>query len=149
MLSLNLPEIETKIIVRNGKNVIFDPIRRRYVTLTPEEWVRQCFIGYLMKYKCYPRTLLANEVMIKLNGTVKRCDSILYNRDLTAKMIIEYKAPHIIISQETFNQIARYNMVLKVKYLIVTNGINHYCCEIDYEKMSYRFLEGIPNYSAL
>ena len=95
MLSLNLPVFDTKINVRNGKNVIFDVIRKRYVALTPEEWVRQHFVHFLIAHKGYPTTLFANEVMVKLNGTTKRCDTVLYRRDLSARMIIENTAQHI------------------------------------------------------
>jgi len=149
MLSLNLPIFETKLSVRDGKNVIFDIIRKRYVALTPEEWVRQHFINYLITHKGYPASLMANEVFLKLNNTQKRCDTVLYRRDLTARMIIEYKAPHIEITQAVFNQITRYNMVLKVDYLIVSNGLQHYCCKIDYTNQTYTFLTDIPEYNAL
>ena len=127
MLSLNLPVFDTKINVRNGKNVIFDVIRKRYVALTPEEWVRQHFVHFLIAHKGYPTALLANEVMVKLNGTTKRCDTVLYRRDLST----------------------RYNMVLKVDYLIVSNGMQHYCCRMDYENQSYTFLQDIPDYKSL
>ena len=126
MFALNLPAFDARITQRNGKNVIFDVIRRRYVALTPEEWVRQHFTHFLLKEKGYPQGLLANEVQINLNGTRKRCDTVLYNRDLTARMIVEYKAPTVEITQAVFDQITRYNMVLKVDYLIVSNGLNHY-----------------------
>jgi predicted type IV restriction endonuclease len=149
MLSLNLPAFDTKINVRDGKSEIFDAIRRRYVALTPEEWVRQHFVHFLIAHKGYPQGLLANEVTIKLNNTTKRCDTVLYSRDLSARMIIEYKAPHIEITQAVFDQITRYNMVLKVDYLIVSNGMQHYCCKIDYERNSYSFLHDIPDYKAL
>ncbi len=149
MLLLNLPEYSAKIIERDGKNVIFDPIRKKYVALTPEEWVRQNFVHYLINHKEYPLSLMANEVLIKLNGTSKRCDTVLYNRDLSARMIVEYKAPHIEITQEVFNQITRYNMALKVDYLIVSNGLMHYCCKIDYEAQTVRFLKDIPSYKNL
>ena len=119
MLSLNLPIFDTKIVSRNGKNVIFDVIRKRYVALTPEEWVRQHFVHFLINYKEYPSALMANEVLLNLNGTKKRCDTVLYRRDLTARMIIEYKAPHINITQAVFDQITRYNLVLRVDYLMV------------------------------
>ncbi|MDR0891317.1 MAG: type I restriction enzyme HsdR N-terminal domain-containing protein [Mediterranea sp.] len=149
MLSLNLPAFDTKISVRDGKNVIFDAIRRRYVALTPEEWVRQHFVHYLIAQKGYPQGLLANEVTIKLNGTTKRCDTVLYGRDLSPRMIVEYKAPHIEITQAVFDQISRYNMVLKVDYLIVSNGLQHYCCQMDYERQCYTFLHDIPTYEKL
>ena len=147
MFALNLPAFDVRITQRNGKNVIFDVIRRRYVALTPEEWVRQHFTHFLLKEKGYPQGLLANEVQINLNGTRKRCDTVLYNRDLTARMIVEYKAPTVEITQAVFDQITRYNMVLKVDYLIVSNGLNHYCCRMDYANQTYVFLPGIPHYT--
>jgi len=149
MLSLNLPAFETKITTREGKNVIFDVIRKRYVALTPEEWVRQHFVNYLIVHKGFPSGLLANEVNLNLNSTKKRCDTVLYKRDLSARMIVEYKAPHIEITQQVFDQITRYNMVLKVDYLIVSNGLQHYCCLIDYINQSYSFLKDIPDYNSL
>ena len=124
MLSLNLPAFDAKIAARNGKNVIFDIIRRRYVALTPEEWVRQHFVHFLLAHKGYPQALMANEVQVQLNGTKKRCDTVLYRRDLTARMIVEYKAPEIEITQKVFDQITRYNMVLKVDYLIVSTRVS-------------------------
>lgn len=149
MLSLNLPAFKTKITTRNGKNVIWDPIRRQYVMLTPEEWVRQHFVNFLVNYKQYPAALMANEVNLKLNGTRKRCDTVLYKKDLSACMIIEYKAPYIEITQKVFDQISRYNIVLKVDYLIVSNGLCHYCCKMEYATQSYSFVNDIPNYFSL
>ena len=146
MLSLNLPAFDAKIIVKNGKNVIFDSIRRRYVALTPEEWVRQHFVNFLIAHKGYPREWMANEVPITLNGTRKRCDTVLYKRDLSARMIIEYKAPDVDITQAVFNQIMRYNMVLRVEYLVISNGIQHFCCQMDYVNNRYNFLQDIPDY---
>lgn len=149
MLLLNLPAFDAKITIKEGKRVIFDILRRRYVALTPEEWVRQHFVHYLINEKEYPTTLMANEVQVSLNGTKKRCDTVLYRRDLTARMIIEYKKPEIEITQAVFDQITRYNMALRVDYLIVSNGLQHYCCQMDYEKNSYCFLSEIPSYHAL
>lgn len=149
MTPLNLPSTELKIIEKDGKQVVFDVLRKKYVTLTPEEWVRQNFIHYLLEHKNYPKGLLANEIQLELNGTNKRCDSVLFNRNLKAILIIEYKAPNIKITQKVFDQITRYNMVLKVDYLIVSNGINHYCCKINYEKKTYTFLPDIPSYEEL
>lgn len=149
MLPLNLPSYSAKIQKRNGKNVIFDTLRQKFVALTPEEWVRQHFIHLLTDHKGYPKGLLANEIQLALNGTKKRCDTVLFNKDLSAKMIIEYKAPNIEITQAVFDQITRYNMVLKVEYLIVSNGINHYCCRIDYSTMKYTFLPEIPDFKDL
>ena len=149
MLALNLPAYPHKIIAKEGKNYIFDPLRKKYVALTPEEWVRQHFVNYLVSYKNFPAGLLANEIQITLNGTKKRCDTVLYSRGLIPRMIVEYKAPDVEITQNVFDQITRYNMVLKVDYLIVTNGISHYCCQIDYQTRSYRFLADIPSYAEL
>jgi len=149
MLSLNLPEFDVKITSQGGKPQIFDVVRSRYVALTPEEWVRQHFVHFLIEHKGYPRPLLANEMQIKLNGTSKRCDSVLYRRDLSAQMIMEYKAPTVEITQKVFDQITRYNMVLHVDYLVVSNGLSHYCCRMDYENQTYHFLPDIPDYQAL
>jgi len=149
MLSLNLPIYDTKITVQDGKKAIFDVIRRRYVALTPEEWVRQHFVHFLIAHKGYPKSLMANEIILNLNGMKKRCDTVLYNKDLSAKMILEYKAPHIEINQAVFTQISTYNLVLKVDYLIVSNGLSHYCCKMDYEQQNYTFLADIPDYKAL
>lgn len=149
MLSLNLPPYATKIAVRDGKNTIWDVIRRKYVALTPEEWVRQHFVHFLIEHKGYPASLLANEVALTLNGTSRRCDTVLYDRTLSPRMIIEYKAPHIPITQKVFDQICRYNLVFRVDYLIVSNGLSHYCCRMDYAHQSYEFLTGVPEYGEL
>lgn len=149
MLSLNLPIFSVNVSEKDGKRIIFDPVRRKYVALTPEEWVRQHFVNYLITVKNFPKELLANEVPVKLNGTSKRCDTVVYNRFLAPLVIVEYKAPTIEITRSVFDQIARYNMVLRVKYLIVSNGINHFCCKIDYEAQTYSFLEDIPEYDTL
>ena len=149
MLSLNLPPFDIKIQQRDGKSFIFDPLRKKHIALTPEEWVRQHFVHFLTDFKGYPKGLLANEVQLNLNGTKKRCDTVLYNKDLSARMIVEYKAPHVEITQAVFDQITRYNMVLKVEYLIVSNGLRHYCCRIDYNTMQCTFLPDIPAYTEL
>ncbi len=149
MLSLNLPVCELKISQRDGKNIIFDRIRRRYVALTPEEWVRQHFVHFLIDHKGYPASLMGNEILLHLNGTRKRCDTVLYNRDLSARMIVEYKAPHIEITQAVFDQICRYNSVLRVEYLVVSNGLQHYCCRMDYDNQGYYFLPDVPEYALL
>ncbi len=149
MLPLNLPPSSFKITNKDGKKYIFDVLRKKYVALTPEEWVRQHFTNFLLNQKGYPKGLLANEIQINLNGTRKRCDTVLFNLDLTARMIVEYKAPTVPITQAVFDQITRYNMVLKVEYLIVSNGLNHYCCRIDYQTGKCFFLPDIPNYNEL
>ena len=149
MLSLNLPPYATKIALRDGKNAIWDIIRRKYVALTPEEWVRQHFVHFLIEHKGYPVSLLANEVALTLNGTSRRCDTVLYDRTLSPRMIIEYKAPHIPITQKVFDQISRYNLVFRVDYLIVSNGLSHYCCRMDYASNSYQFLAEVPEYGVV
>lgn len=149
MQSLNLPQFDARLGIKDGKHTILDIIRRRYVTLTPEEWVRQHFVHFLIEYKGFPRALMANEVQLCLNGTKKRCDTVLYKRDLTAQMIIEYKAPDVKITQAVFDQIGRYNLVLHVDYLVVSNGLRHYCCRMDYKHSTYTFLPDIPAYRDL
>lgn len=149
MLELNLPSFDINVKKIGGKISILDPLRRKFVALTPEEWVRQHFVNFLLREKGYPAALIANEIQIDLNKLKKRCDSVVYNRDLSPLMIIEYKAPDVDITQQVFDQIVRYNIVLKVKYLIVSNGLNHYCCIMDYDKQSFNYLSEIPNYTDL
>lgn len=146
---LNLPTFAAKVKEKDGKRTIFDLVRHKYVALTPEEWVRQHFVHYLIAEKGFPKDLLANEVAVKLNGTSKRCDTVAYNRFLEPLMIVEYKAPTIDITRAVFDQIACYNMVLRVRYLIVSNGLRHFCCKIDYATQTYSFLEEIPTYESL
>jgi hypothetical protein len=146
MNRLNLPEYSIKIAERNGKKVIFDILRRKYVALTPEEWVRQHFVHFIIEKKGYPQTLIANEVELKIGNKSLRCDSVLYDRNMQPRMIIEYKSPSIELQQKVFNQISTYNLLLKVDYLIVSNGMQHYCCKMDYENHKYVFLEEIPDY---
>ena len=116
---------------------------------TPEEWVRQHFVHFLIEQKGYPKGLLANEVEQKIGDKKLRCDTLLYNKELRPRMIIEYKAPEIAITQRVFNQITVYNFLLHVDYLIVSNGRQHYCCRMDYEKGEYTFLQDIPHYTEL
>lgn len=149
MQPLNLPTFPAKIIRKEGKPFIYDPLRRKYVALTPEEWVRQHFIQYLTSCKGFPAELIGNEITLKLHATTKRCDTVVYDRFLAPLMIIEYKAPGIGISEAVFDQIMRYNRVLRVRYLVVTNGLLHFCCRIDYENRTYAFLEEIPSYDQL
>ena len=147
--ALNLPAYDAKISEENGKLRIFDPLRKCHVTLTPEEWVRQHFVNYLVNHKGYPTTLTANEVAIKLNDTSRRCDTVVYDKQLQPRVIVEYKAPTVKITRDVFAQISRYNLVLKVDYLIISNGLQHYCCKMDYEKQSFNFMKEIPEYSAV
>ena len=150
MQQLNLPPFNIKEAEREGQTTIYDFLRHRYLRLTPEEWVRQHFTHFLVEHKGYPTALLANEVTIDVNGVARRCDSVLYKAaGGMPRMIIEYKAPHIHITQSVFQQIYSYNSVLRADYLIVSNGINHYCCHVDYDNMRVDFLKDIPNYIEL
>lgn len=150
MQQLKLPPFNIKVAEREGQTTIYDFLRHRYLRLTPEEWVRQHFTHFLVEHKGYPTALLANEVTIDVNGVARRCDSVLYKAaGGMPRMIIEYKAPHIHITQSVFQQIYSYNSVLRADYLIVSNGINHYCCQVDYDNMRVDFLKDIPNYIEL
>lgn len=149
MFALNLPIADIKINQSEGKTVIYDFLRRRYVALTPEEWVRQQFIRFLTDRKGYPAALMGNEMELCANGKKRRCDSVVFNAQGKPLVIIEYKAPTISITRKVFEQLSSYNIILRTKYLIATNGINHYCCRVDYEAKSYRFLREIPNYQEL
>jgi hypothetical protein len=149
MLDLNLPQAELNIREENGKTYVFDRLRKRFVRLTPEEYVRQNFVSYLITHKKYPQSRLANEIVIELGKVKKRCDTVLYDEYLYPLMIIEYKAPSVAVKQNAFDQITRYNMCLNVPWIIVSNGIQHYCCRIDYEKQAYRFFKDIPEYGEL
>ncbi len=149
MTILNLPAYSFRIDKREKGDYIFDIIRNKYVSLTPEEWVRQNFISYLINDKSYPKGRIGNEISLLQNGIKRRADSVIYDKYGVPFMIIEYKAPEIKITQQVFEQIVRYNMVLKVKYLIVSNGINHYCCTIDYDMNKVTFIKDIPDYNSL
>ena len=149
MYRLNLPSYPIKIKERGEKQLIFDFLRRKYVALTPEEWVRQHFVHFLVDQKHYPQSLLSNEVELKVGEKKLRCDTLLYNKDLQPRMIIEYKAPTIQLQQKTFDQISAYNLLLKVDYLVVSNGLQHYCCKMDYSLQEYTFLESLPDYELL
>ena len=150
MVELNLPEFDYKVKKReDGSWAIWDRLRERWVALTPEEWVRQHFVEWLITDKGFPAALMGNEVSLTQNGISRRCDTVIGDRTGQPLVIVEYKAPNINITQKVFDQIVRYNMVLKARYLMVSNGLVHYCCQIDYEKNSYRFLEEIPCYESL
>lgn len=149
MFRLNLPPYPYKTIQKDGKTLIFDDLRRKYVALTPEEWVRQHFVHYLINHKGFPRGLMGNEVSLQLNDTSRRCDTVVYDRQLKPRVIVEYKATTVPITQEVFNQIYRYNIPLHADYLIVSNGLQHFCCHVDYRQGKSEFLTDIPCYSEL
>ena len=146
MIQLNLPPYQLRVRETNGRKQILDILRRKYVALTPEEWVRQHFIHYLIDHKGYPAPLLANEVPLQVGEKKVRADSVLYDNQLRPRMIIEYKAPTISLTQKVFEQISVYNLLLHVDYLIISNGIDTYICKMDYDNQAYTFLEAIPDY---
>lgn len=146
---LNIPYTPLKVKEQDGIVKVFDPLRDKLVALTPEEYVRQQFTAWLRNAFHYPSSLMANEIGIEVNATKKRCDSVVFNRDGSPLLIVEYKAPDVRITQDTFDQIVRYNMVLHARYLIVSNGLNHYCCVVDYANNSYHFIPSIPDYNDL
>lgn len=145
---LNLPSVDLKTKLEKGTMQVFDVVRKKYVKLTPEEWVRQNFIHYLKNEKDYPFGLMGIEKMVKYNNLKTRADIIFYNHKGSAEMIVECKAPNLKITQDVFDQIAKYNFQLKVRYLIVTNGIQHFCCAMNYSKNDIEFLQDIPAYIA-
>ena len=147
--NLNLPPFELKISEQAGKTSVWDPVRKIWAALTPEERVRQAFVSYLINYKGFPASHIANEQAIELNGMSRRCDSVIYDKTGQPKVIVEYKAPTVTLSQKVFDQIARYNLVLHVDYLIVSNGLKHYCVKMEYPTGKYSFLQDIPAYSEL
>lgn len=149
MNRINLPPYAIKLREKDGKCQIFDFLRRKYVVLTPEEWVRQHFVHFLVEHLGYPQGLLANEVELRVGDKRLRCDTLLYNKELQPQIIIEYKAPDVEITQHVFDQICAYNLLLHVDYLIVSNGHHHYCCRMDHEKRGYSFLQNIPQYQEL
>ena len=147
MQKLNLPTYNFKLKSNEKQTLIFDNLRKKYFVLTPEEWVRQHFVQFLIEEKKYPVSLIALEKQLVVNNLKKRTDIVIYNKQGVPDIIVECKAPHIKISQDTFDQIARYNLKLKAKYLIVTNGIEHYFCRMDFENETYIFLNDIPKYN--
>ena len=140
---------QIKTAEKDGKRTIFDILRQKYVALTPEEWVRQNFVHFMITQKGYPKGLLANEVELKVGSKRLRCDTLLYTRELRPQMIVEYKAPTVQLQQKTFDQISVYNLLLHVDYLVVSNGVQHYCCKMDYERQCYTFLKDFPSYDSL
>ncbi|MCD4736786.1 MAG: type I restriction enzyme HsdR N-terminal domain-containing protein [Bacteroidales bacterium] len=149
MVRLNLPEYELKIRKTGLQTEILDPVRKKYIKLTPEEWVRQNFLMYLVHEKGVPQSHLKTEAGFLLNKMTKRFDILVSGKNGEPLMLVECKAPEIKIDQKVFDQVARYNMVFKVHFLIVTNGISHFCCMMDFENRKYHFLEEIPLYTEM
>ncbi len=149
MQKLNLPQYSFQVKSSDGKEQIFDLLRKKYVRLTPEEWVRQNFIRYLVEEKGYPSALMVVEAGVNINNNPLRADLIVYGRSGLPLVAAEFKAPSVKITQQTFDQIVRYNMQLKVRFLMVSNGLLHYCCQIDYATNSYSFLPDIPDFGQI
>lgn len=135
--------------INNGKKEIFDNIRKKYVAMTEEEIVRQHFIAFLIEKLSIPMGNIGIEQGLKVAKLDKRTDIVVYDRQGTASLIVECKAPHVEITQTVFDQIARYNLTLKVKFLVVTNGKKTYCCKINYENQSYDFIANVPNWEII
>ncbi|MFZ4521310.1 MAG: type I restriction enzyme HsdR N-terminal domain-containing protein [Bacteroidales bacterium] len=147
MEKLNLPDMAVRLQVgKNGKKEIFDEIRKKYVRLTPEEWVRQHFLHFMINQLGYPASLIVVEAALKYNNMLKRFDILAYRADGKPCLVVECKGPGIAITQAVFDQVAMYNMTLTVDYLAVTNGLAHYACRINHEERSYAFLKEIPDY---
>ncbi|MEJ7693717.1 type I restriction enzyme HsdR N-terminal domain-containing protein [Daejeonella sp.] len=145
--SLNLPRYPFRLKQDGDTTHIFDEIRKKFLVLTPEEWVRQHFIQFLIKEKKYPRSLIKLEGGLKLNSIQKRSDILLFDTAGEKIVLVECKAPSVKISQAAFDQVARYNFVHRVKFIVVSNGLQHFCAEIDFEEESYKFLEELPEYT--
>lgn len=143
---LNIPFQRLRLKEDNNIVKVYDPLRKKYFIVTPEEYVRQQFTSWLRSELNYPASLMANEIGIEYNGTKRRCDTVIFSPNGSRLMIIEYKAPDIAITQNVFDQIVRYNQVLKAKLLTVSNGISHFCCMMDYARNTYKFLPDIPDY---
>ncbi len=146
---LALPEVKLRIEVDDSGLKVFDPLRKKFVALTPEEYVRQHFVDWLNKTKGYPQSLIVNELAIKVNGRRRRCDTVAFSPEGEPLLVVEYKAPSVNVSQTVFDQIVRYNMALRARYLAVSNGMCHYCCRIDYHQSTYNFIPEIPDYTQL
>lgn len=146
---LALPPYPFKITEANGQLTLFDELRKRTIIITPEEWVRQHFVQYLINQKQYPKALMRLEGGLKLNGMSRRTDIVVFNRDGERILMVECKAPSVSIDQKVFDQIARYNMAHKVSLLAVTNGLKHYYCRIDHEQRSYQFITDLPSFHEL
>ncbi|WP_264520988.1 type I restriction enzyme HsdR N-terminal domain-containing protein [Flavobacterium sp. N1994] len=147
MQKLNFPSYSFRFKNSENKVAIFDEIRKKFILLTPEEWVRQHTVQFLLQDKNYPKSYLNVEKLIKVNDLKKRYDVVVFQPDGGIYLLIECKAPEVKITQDTFDQIARYNLTLKATYLMVTNGLNHYFCQMDFEKETYIFLKELPNFS--
>ena len=148
MQNLNLPAFDYQLKSNENKTLIFDIIRKKYVVLTPEEWVRQHFVNYLISVKNYPVSLIAIEKQIQLHKVTTRFDILIFSNIGKPYILIECKATNVQIGQNTFDQIARYNSEIDAEFLIVTNGLDHFCCQMDFDSKKYIFLNSIPDFQS-
>ncbi|WP_298220973.1 type I restriction enzyme HsdR N-terminal domain-containing protein [Flavobacterium sp.] len=144
MQKLNFPTYQFRFKNSENKIAIFDELRKKFVILTPEEWVRQHVVQYLLTEKKYPKSWINVEKVLKINGLTKRYDIVVFNPDGSIFLLVECKAPEVKITQNTFDQIARYNLTMKAQYLMLTNGQNHYFCQMNFEQEQYQFLKELP-----
>lgn len=147
--SLSFPSYPFKFKKEGNHYAVFDAIRKKYVRLTPEEWVRQHVVLYLMHEKSYPASRISVEHSLKYNSLSRRADILFFGKYGLPMLVVECKAPDIKINQQVFDQVVRYNYMLRVRYVMVTNGIQNYCCEVNYENQHCNFLDDIPDYSVM
>ncbi len=148
-MQLNLPAYDFKTAKKEGRSMIFDSFRRRWVKLTPEEWVRQHFVRYLVEDRQFPASLIALEHSLRYNQQDFRADAVVFSTSGKPLLLVECKAPEVKITQKVFDQIVRYNFEFQVDFLLVTNGLSHFCCKIDKQNLTYAFLPEIPFYTAI
>lgn len=148
---LNLPPCELRLRQNptNGLEEVFDTQRRKWVKLTPEEWVRQHFVHFLIAHQGFPAGLLGNEIAIRVGQTEKRCDSVVFGAEGKPMVIVEYKAPTVPLNQKVFDQILRYNLTLQVDWLMVSNGLQHYCCHLNRQTLQFEFLQEFPRWEQI
>ena len=149
MVELNLPQYSLRIKTQHGRQMIFDQIRKKFIQLTPEEWVRQHFLNYLIYDLGYPKSLVKVESGISVINMSKRTDILVYNKEINPYLLVECKAAHVKLDHKALDQLAIYNRTIKAQYLVLTNGLKHYCCSMDYELNSYQFQSDLPSYNRL
>jgi hypothetical protein len=149
-LTIDLLKFQAKLVLQKqeGQALLYDPIRKKFLVQTPEEVVRQLFLVYLMDEKGFPKNRLRTEKMLKVNELNKRCDILVYDWDMHPFLLVECKSPNIPVTEATLRQVAAYNLPLKVKYLVLTNGLETWCCELDFQQTTWQFLPDIPIFPA-
>ena len=148
MTKLNLPEYPIRIRTQGQRRYVFDEFRKKYVVLTPEEYVRQHFLHYLVNELSYPKSLIKVESGIKYNRMSKRTDITVYDRQARPFLLVECKSTKVDLDGKVFDQLSVYNQTIKANYLVVTNGLKHFCCRLDYQAQSYSFVQEIPSFGS-